>query len=149
MLGGGGVLHGSGCVTVTLLPFLALTATQSSCNPRSFIHNSGCGSHWRQGGGGGGALGFSAPRLGWSGHSRQRQGRGLGEHLSLPPLLPPAPCTIFPLPRLPHAPPHQVPLFTRLFTAIPGPPLRTTLYSRFPYACPGQLQCVRGGLGIL
>jgi hypothetical protein len=36
---------------------------QSSCNPRSFIHNSGCGSHGRQGGegGGGGGLWASLP----------------------------------------------------------------------------------------
>lgn len=58
-----GALHGSCCVTVTLMPFLALAAVQSSCNPRSFIHNSGCGSHGRQGGGraGGGGLWASLP----------------------------------------------------------------------------------------
>lgn len=54
----GGVLHGGCCVTVTLLPFLALTVAQSSCNPRSFIHNSGCGSltGGREGGVEGGGL---------------------------------------------------------------------------------------------
>lgn len=52
----GGVLHGGCCVTVTLLPFLALTVAQSSCNPRSFIHNSGCGSLTGGRGGEGGGL---------------------------------------------------------------------------------------------
>lgn len=55
-------LHDSRCVKVTPLPFLALTAVQSSCNPRSLIHNSGCGSHWRQGGGAGGGAGFLCPQ---------------------------------------------------------------------------------------
>lgn len=38
-----------------------------------------------------GALGFSAPRRVWSGYSRQRQDRGLGEHLVLPRLSSPLP----------------------------------------------------------
>lgn len=99
-------LYDSCCLTVTPLPFLALTAVQSSCNPRSLIHNSGCGSHWRQGGGAGGGAGFLCPQarlecswarpLGW-----------LASYVfcSSSALLPCPACGLFLLPVVPSPPP--------------------------------------------
>lgn len=115
----GGPLRDSCCVTVTLLPFLALAAAavQSSCNPRSLIHNSGCGAHWRRGGGGGegGGLRVSLPQVGLEG--------ALRPELGLPPT--PHAALFFPS-RLPacHTSSHQPSLRPCLLTAASS--LRTT-----------------------
>lgn len=143
----GGVLHGGCCVTVTLLPFLAFTVAQSSCNPRSFIHNSGCGSLTGGRGKREGGSRLLCPQAGleWALQAEARQGRGLGEHLSLPPLSSTLLLVSFFF--FPH-PPSPAPLFTRLFTATsPPPPPGPQLFSRLPYARPGQAQCARGGRG--
>lgn len=92
-----GGLHGSCCVTVTLMPFLALTAVQSSCNPRSFIHNSGCGSHWRQGGGGVEGLWASLPPGGVGAGTPGRGKVGSWES-TLSSLPSPLPCPLAPFP---------------------------------------------------
>lgn len=112
-----GPLHDSCCVAVTLLPFLALAAMQSSCNPRSLIHNSGCSSHWRLGGGEGGGHGVSLPP-GLAGCSLA-EAVGAGEPcLPLPP--PPSPSGPWvPAQRVPFSFSPQSPSYPLLLTALP------------------------------
>lgn len=101
---------------MTLLPFLVLAAAvQGSCNPRSLIHNSGCGSHWRRGGGAGGVSGFLCPRPGWSAPGQRQRGLVSCAFLSLLRLwfLP----SVCPFPS--HHSPLPTPCFSQLFTITP------------------------------
>lgn len=96
-----------------MLPFLALSTVQSSCNPRSLIHNSGCGSHWRRGGGEGGGLWVSLP----PGLAGAPLGRGSGGWCAMPcRSLPPPPSV--PARRVPFS--FPTPCFPRLLTITPS-----------------------------
>lgn len=91
---------------MTLLPFLAITAMQSSCNPRSLIHNSGCSSHWRLGGGRGGGHWVSLP----PGLAGMFLGGGLVSCSFLPLCCPPVPAQGAPLSFSHRSPPHPMSL---------------------------------------
>lgn len=86
---------------------------QSSCNPRSLIHNSGCSSHWRPGGGGGGRHWFLCPQAWLECSWTEGVGQGAGE-LCLS--LPPRPFSFSP--RVGRSPPH--PCFSGLFPLSPS-----------------------------